>query len=172
MKIIFLDFDGVILTLRTCVANFGGWNRAQPDPVLVDVLKRACLAGVRIVVSSTWRTDEPTCKAKLDECGLLEYLHDDWRTVQLNITEAVGERPAEIQEWLNRHVVSDYRILDDDTWAFTSHQQERFLKCHEEDGASGRVLIALRDFAGLSKKDTAIIAADAGETARYAGTNE
>lgn len=173
MKIIFLDFDGVILTLRTCVAHDKpGWSQAQCDPVLVNVIRRCCNAGVRICVSSTWRETETTCKAKLEECGLINFLHADWRTPELRGKEATWDRRMEIEDWTNRHPeVEDYRILDDDTWAWTPHQNERFLKCCPEDGASARVLIALLEWAGAKKKPSErkplIVAPDEGETARY-----
>lgn len=173
MKIIFLDFDGVILTLRTCVAHDKrGWSNAAPDPVLVNVIKRCCNQGVRIVVSSTWRTHEASCHAKLEEAGLLNFLHADWRTIEFYSPEAALSRAVEIKEWLARHPeVEDFRILDDDTWMWTDKQKERFLKCDAEDGASARVMMALLEWAGAkdkpSKEPLLVIRPDEGETARY-----
>lgn len=169
MKIIFLDFDGVILTLRTCVAHDKpGWSSAPPDPVLVNVIKRCCDSGVRICVSSSWRDAEDQCKAKLEECGLINYLHADWKTPELRGKEATWDRRLEIDDWLKRHPeVKDYRILDDDNWAWHAEQKERFLKCDPHDGASAQVMIALLEWAGDKKKKPVIVAPDEGETARY-----
>lgn len=170
MKIIFLDFDGVILTLRTCVAHDKpAWSNAEPDPVLVNVLRRCCeRTNFFIVVSSTWRTHEPTCKAKLEECGLIKFLHADWRTIEKHHGEAAESRPAEIAEWLSRHPeVESYRILDDDAWTWTAEQKPNELKCCPEDGASARVMLALLEWAGLRKKPT-IEPATPEETQRYA----
>ena len=173
MKIIFLDFDGVILTLRTCIAHDQhGWSNAAPDPVLVNVLKRCCAQGVCIVVSSTWRTHQETCHAKLEEAGLLNFLHADWRTIENHFGGAVDSRPYEIAEWLSRHPeVKDYRILDDDSWNWTQEQAPHSLKCCPEDGASARVMKDLLEWAGAKKKPSErkplIVAPDEGETARY-----
>lgn len=173
MKVIFLDFDGVILTLRTCVANeLHGWSIAAPDPVLVNVLRRCCLEGVEIVVSSTWRTHEESCKMKLADCGLVIFLHHDWRTIEKHYGEANESRPHEIGEWLSRHPeVTDYRILDDDSWKWTPEQAPRSLKCDAENGADARVMIALLEWAGARKKPSKepllVVTPDAGEVARY-----
>jgi len=151
MKVIFLDFDGVILTLRTCAAHGRGWSSAAPDPVLSQVLRRVCGTGVRIVVSSAWR-DMTTCRPKLAEADLEQFLHQDWRTGEINL-EAARSRPAEIAEWLSRHPeVTDFRILDDEQWFWTEDQVPRFLKCCSENGAGARLMIALLEWSGMKNR--------------------
>ena len=146
--VVFLDFDGVILTLRTCLAEGTSWSRAKPDPVLTGVLRRICTVGVKIVVSSAWRDAEKITKDKLAEGGLIEHLHADWKTKELRSRQAYSDRPEEVAEWLSRHPeITSYRILDDDPWAWTPKQAERFLQCDAHEGASATVIKALIDWA-------------------------
>lgn len=108
MKIIFLDFDGVIR-----VALEGGWigpDAAQFCQDRMRSLAWACDAtGARIVVSSDWRTAEN--RAEIEDHlspHLSGYLHEDWAT------PICGKRWNEVQRWLLRHPeVSDYAILED-----------------------------------------------------------
>ena len=148
MKVIFLDFDGVILTLRTKFASGKSWSAADPDPVLVAVLKRCCAKGVKLVISSTWRDINPRCHDVLKACGLFEFLHKDWRTGVSDTKEFARSRPEEVHEWIKRHTddVDDYRILDDEDWRWDAIQALKFLKCDAEDGASARVLKQLLEF--------------------------
>lgn len=62
MKLIFLDFDGVLNSFRSCLA-FKGYPFPTPeetwskfDLVAIGLIKRLCEeTGAKIVVSSTWR---------------------------------------------------------------------------------------------------------------------
>lgn len=153
MKIIFLDFDGVILTGRTMLARLPakGFSAARPDPVLCDLLKHCCENGVKIVVSSTWREIGDKAKSKLFDADLEQFLHPDWRTIS---TEC---RPAEIHEWLTRHPeVTDYRIIDDDDhhWDCSGlpsipDQRPHWLPCCSENGMQFHEMHALAEWAGL-----------------------
>lgn len=146
MKVLFLDFDGVILTLRTlCASEHMGHSSAAPDPMLCALIRRACQNGVKLVISSTWRSSEVPCKAKLTEGGLIEFLHADWRT-----TDQGENRPKEIIDWLAEHPdVLDYRIADDDAFQWTPEQDARWLKCHPYDGMPAMVMKDLAEWAGV-----------------------
>jgi len=160
-NVVFLDFDGVILTLRTTAACGRGWSRSEPDAVLVKALTRCCHAGVKIVVSSAWR-DQSNCIPKLAECGLDKYLHEDWRTKEIRVGECRKDRPEEIREWLSRHPeVTSYRILDDDPWDWNEDQKPNSLECCPEDGASARTIMALCEWAGCKRHNSAIGRLDA-----------
>jgi hypothetical protein len=156
-RVLFLDFDGVILTLRTTLAHGRGWNRAQCDMVLVTAIRRVCETGVRIVVSSTWRTLGTMAMDKLRECGLADHVHEDWRTKELAAPELHGDRPLELREWLSRHPeVTDYRILDDDKFSWDADQLERWLVCDGEDGAPAKAIMALLKWAGVGRENSEV----------------
>lgn len=154
MKVIFLDFDGVILTMRTQAAARAeagkrvGWSWAPPDPLLCSVLRACCAAGVRIVLSTSWRDMGDACDEKLRQAGLYELLHEDWRTTLKSSPGVASDRPFQIAEWLGRHPeVTNYRILDDEDWHWTGDQKVRFVKCHAEDGMGGRDMHRLLSWA-------------------------
>jgi hypothetical protein len=149
VKALFLDFDGVILTLRTLVASeFMGHSNAAPDPVVCELIRRVCATGVWLVISSSWRDSERLCKQKLAEGGLLVFLHEDWRTGDCGYGQE--SRALEIADWLKRHPeVTDYRIADDDQFAWTSEQDARWLKCHPYDGMPAMAMKELAEWAGV-----------------------
>lgn len=145
MKIVFLDFDGVLLTWRTRMAHGGASSNGRPDGVVCALLNRVCALGIHIVVSSAWRDHEPSCKQKLAQGGLLRFLHPDWRTNPKGYA-----RPKEIADWLAAHPeVTDYRILDDEDHGWTAEQRGKFLACHPMDGMLGTEMEELAKWAGL-----------------------
>jgi len=112
-KIIFLDIDGVLCSLRSAMA-FGGrpvvdssssWSKF--DPVAVGLLKSAIVeTGASVVLCSNWRHDAnmPT----------LEYV------LGINIMDVTRDhedgdtRGDQIKDWLANHPeVERYAILDD-----------------------------------------------------------
>jgi hypothetical protein len=111
MKVLFLDFDGVINSIRSAVA-FGGypWNIQTEslklfDPVGVALIKKVCdKTGCKIVLSSTWRK-QFTCKELS-------------KAIDLPIIDATPilhkERGYEVQAWLDTHKPKVYAIIDDD----------------------------------------------------------
>lgn len=105
-KIIFLDIDGVLTSVRT------GWMNM--DIYAVNFLRWICEeAKMKIVISSTWRHNHGYEFWK----GIFgEYLHEDFKTPDLKrlYTFSEATRGSEIQAWLDKHKVSDYLIIDDD----------------------------------------------------------
>lgn len=151
MKVIFLDFDGVILTLRTCVAGAKGWTNSPPDYTLMLALKRMGDAGVRIVISSTHREfGKPHCRKILNFFPRLHvwpFVLEDWKT------KDGGNRPAEITEWLSRHPeVTDWRIVDDDAFPWTEEQDQKWIRCPSLEGISSEELIKLCEWARITRK--------------------
>ncbi len=131
MNIIFLDIDGVLCTTRTCVAQRLGdpvsGRFREFDIVGCGLIRTIChKSDAKIVISSTWRLGaDITGKNKegfksslhdnLEEGGLIQYIHEDWRTKDLRFSTEDIWRGHEIQEWLGRHPeVKKYVILDDD----------------------------------------------------------
>lgn len=146
-RVIFLDFDGVLLTLRTALASPSpGFSSAPPDPLTCAIIERVCKMGVSIVVSSTWREIGNRWKEKLEEAFLIQFLHPtDPTTPVLNC-----DRSIEIADWLSRHPeVEDYRIIDDDHFNWTPEQDAKWIICEPHDGLGGREAVNLYDWAGV-----------------------
>ncbi len=159
-KIIFLDVDGVLCTLRSHLAYHGRgglWNHW--DGCAVEILKRMCGAGCRIVVSSTWRLNCPTpdddsseLGQKLGEHGLREFLfRPGWRTPSSD-----KERGHEIAAWLKAHPeITDYVILDDDD-DMLPEQKSKFVQTHGHDGISGMDMLHLLKWAEVKDEGVAV----------------
>lgn len=108
MKVIFLDYDGVIR-----LPPDGDWV-CQPASeycqARMKMLAFVCRDyDAKIVISSDWRHME---SEEVNRHNLAPYLtpflHSDWRTT------VTGRRWNEVQEWLTRHPkVGSYSILED-----------------------------------------------------------
>lgn len=125
MRIIFLDFDGVITTAGSISDAFerrrareitgSDWNKFQIDTELaknVRLLQEHMDA--KIVISSTWRI--------LDELDVLKaWLHerggiDPQSVIDVTPHRPDGSRGREIRDWLDQHPeVTEFKILDDDS---------------------------------------------------------
>ncbi len=111
MKLIFLDFDGV-LNNPGCYAIASG-ERVPAHQPAVDALNHITRStGALIVVSSTWRyMGLMPCREKLHEWG-----------VEAGVIDCTPRLPdetrgAEIANWLQdyeRHKIQSFVILDDD----------------------------------------------------------
>ncbi len=153
MKVIFLDIDGVLCTLRSHLAYHGvGGCWWDWDPVGCEVIKRCCKAGVKLVISSTWRLNCPSPMDDSSDLGLLlgkhglrEFIYmPGWRTP----TDWKAKRGGEIQQWLDAHPdVTDYRILDDDSDMLDS-QMLNFIKTDGLDGIPSLKMIDLMYWSG------------------------
>jgi len=132
MKVIFLDFDGVI-TLPP------KW-RLNPDKIKW-VRKIVDETGAKIVVSSSWRCDdvEKTIDSLKEEFkGKKVHKNIKWLVDNLyDVTPWVGlggGRGGQIQKWLNDHPeVDNYVIIDDDGDMLDS-QLYHFVETNYEHG--------------------------------------
>lgn len=105
MKIIFLDVDGVLNSMKTL--RMFGWDFI--DPILVALVSRIVReTGAKIVLSSTWRLS-PESKQ------MVERALGEHNLEILDITPMLeGPRKTEIQAWLDMNQVVKFAILDDD----------------------------------------------------------
>ena len=107
MKVIFLDFDGVITTPHS------HWHI---DRSKVKLVKKICNeTGARVVVSSSWRPRLDQSQSKIDawkERRLPKELGD----LVIGVTPSIGgARGCEIKAWLEHHPgIEEYVILNDD----------------------------------------------------------
>ncbi len=120
MKVIFLDFDGVLNLIPQGHDYYGGIFH----PEFVDNLGRIIEeTGAKLVISSSWRTMglerlKMMWEHRLYPGDIIGVTPDlRWRTkkdaMELNEVEYV--RGDEIESWLNLHPeVTNYVILDDD----------------------------------------------------------
>jgi hypothetical protein len=160
-RIMFLDIDGVLCTMRSEFA-FGDDKGLMMswDITCCQMVRVLCEKfGFKIVISSTWRNQNTTEKLRSHLCiyGLISHLYNgkgerknwfygskeksfEWRTKFLKRTEEKENghnirRGKEIEEWLNRHpFISDYVIIDDDR-DMLEKQMSHFV--HIEDGEEG-----------------------------------
>lgn len=110
MRVLFLDVDGVLNSIKTKVAT-GGYpteltHREQFDWMAIRLLQRLCnSSGVQVVLSSAWRLHyDYKDVAKAFDLPIID------RTPSL-----LGCRGNEIKHWLDNHVeCTHYAILDDD----------------------------------------------------------
>jgi hypothetical protein len=116
MKIIFLDFDGVLVTPRTYRLQSAG--QASPEPRCIAALNRITRAtGARIVVTSAWRSGRTIRElARLLKAWGVEgkVFSKTARLVGDNRRWRGSDRQREIILWLLGRNIESYVILDDD----------------------------------------------------------
>ena len=145
MKIIFLDMDGPLCTIRSHIGQGGRGIMRHLDREavgLLNVLAEVPPEPVRFVLSSTWRM--MYSRAEMEEI-LRKYdwrgkFHEDWRTKLPKETTGAPliaqNRGGEVAEWLSRHPeVTTWIALDDDS-DFLEEQMPRLVLCHTYDGMS------------------------------------
>jgi hypothetical protein len=131
--VIFLDFDGVLNSLRSTLA-MGGAGAHQFDAVAVNLVARlAGAADANVVVSSAWRigSDVPGLKRVLGEYSTAL----TGRVIDVTPRGMHG-RGAEIAEWLatnpSKHNGS-FVIIDDDA-DMLDGQLPHFVQTKHRDG--------------------------------------
>lgn len=113
MRIIFLDVDGVLNSRESWSTTCVGKGSKRLDPALCARLVRLVAeTGAKIVVSSTWRLYDDhllALKRGLHECGL-----EPGTIIGETDQDNSGVRGAEINDWVVRHGITSFVILDDD----------------------------------------------------------
>lgn len=123
MKVIFLDFDGVITTYGS------GWRISDEKMLLV---KGICdRTDAKIVISSSWRwTDVPTTLKSIfgEDYDDSHYLLNSRTVVGITGRRKDDFRGKEIQDYLDSHKdIENYVILDDDN-DILKRQRPHFVK--------------------------------------------
>lgn len=153
MKVLFLDFDGVLNNAGSFLYEHNRRKRdekrsKQPGEKGIpgQVNETFCNVNaanlqmvldkykdLKIVISSTWRTmfTLEWLKAKLEE-----YHIDSTNVIDKTPDRKDGERGLEIKQWLDQHPeVTHYIIVDDNDWGITDvHGKDRWLETRWETG--------------------------------------
>lgn len=115
MKVIFLDFDGVLNSekyVRNC-----GYYGILIDPTRMELLQQIVQAtGANIVLSTSWREHWDKDRNACDEMGRM--IHDTFQKNGLQIFDKTPKlhlrREEEIKSWLMQHPeVTNFVVLDD-----------------------------------------------------------
>lgn len=164
MKVIFLDFDGVLNSMQSATfwhnkrdqakwenELYSAWTGTLREylaqefcPIALSNVEELVrrIPDVKIVVSSTWRMAETveTLKKILAPAKLVSDAVIDTTPIFRE-----GPRGDEIQDWLNRHPeVTHYVIIDDDSDMLDS-QKNNFVKTSSMHGFQyADILWALR----------------------------
>jgi len=138
MKVVFLDIDGVLNSIRFMQTARESWNVADPktmiDPEAVKLLNIiAAPDDARIVISSTWRRLwTPAEIARAMAIRGFVYLHK-----VIGATPRVwGPRAEEIRAWLAKmqRRPAGFVILDDDSDAADAGLQDHFVQTNVQIG--------------------------------------
>ena len=141
MKVIFLDFDGVLNCekyIQSCEEN-----GVIIDPAKMLLLKKLINATeAEIVLTTSWREHWDKHISKCDNIGIK--INEIFKKYDLEIfdktTKLKSSREAEIKDWLNKNIeVGDFVVLDD---AFLS-----------ADYLDGHFVKTSNYFGGLDKND-------------------
>lgn len=174
MKIIFLDFDGVLNCTGSFVYGsdqmkagnpFYANPHANPNPVSVGLIDRLLSEdeSIKIVVSSTWRKEYPTVEGLKDVLkNLFGMTHVD-RVIGMTGTHVPSggtyySRGYEIEAWLMDNAdkgITHWVTIDDVEDAFRPEQDVRLCLTSMDYGfqypeyEQARILLGLRKRRGL-----------------------
>lgn len=145
MKVIFLDFDGVLNSATSFLYENNRRKKHKEQGVsgpVNETLSYHCCAAlqhvldaypeVKIVLSTTWR--ELFSLDWLRE-KLASYHVDSSRVIDRTPSSISGDRGEEIGRWLYSHPeVKQYVVIDDNDWGISALHKEEFIKTEWEHG--------------------------------------
>lgn len=166
MKVLFLDFDGVLNSHQSATfwhnkrdqskwenEMYSSWHGTLKEyiahefcPIAMSNMEEICrrVPELKIVISSTWRIGETveTLKKILQPSSLIADKIIGTTPISLNMS-----RGEEINEWMNRNIhldIEEFVIVDDDR-DMMPHQMEHFVNTSALHGFTyGDMLWALR----------------------------
>ena len=129
MRILFLDFDGVLNSAKYLAGSeqFG----VAIDPARMALLKRIVdSTGAKIVLTTSWREHWEKDPTKCDSTGAL--IHNIFRKYGLQIWDKTPQlrtkRETEIKSWLDRHPELDSFVVLDDSLLSADYLNGHFIK--------------------------------------------
>lgn len=133
MKVIFLDFDGVINSTTWLMKVDGHTSRDKVSEEMVQRVSRIVdETGAKVVVSSTWRKlhNLEELQEILDENGFTGEVID-----RTEIESDVGvERGELIQKWLDQHTYVENFVVLDDVDEMSVIPDEKFIHTKTSEG--------------------------------------
>lgn len=138
MKVIFLDFDGVISTYEK------GMNLDPEKVVLLEEILSS--TGAKIVVTSSWRVGTRNAYEFVEKLFNFHRSRDKVSNVSLfvdsiyDVTDTMGnDRGEEVQRWLDAHEdqIGQYVILDDEN-EYLDEQLFNFVQVDHYEGLTHR----------------------------------
>ena len=137
MKVIFLDFDGVLNSNTYFI------NSKEKQPFFLEDEKMFLLnriineTNAKIVLSTSWREIWGT---DLEIAKKLKEYFDSFNIEIFDVTQCINyDRPTEINTWLDNHYVDSFVILDDITGPWFNLEKN--------------VVITNSDYQGLTEND-------------------
>ncbi|MFM9889923.1 MAG: HAD domain-containing protein [Rickettsiales bacterium] len=145
-KIIFLDIDGVLATIRMDTATN---SMSNFDPVGMAMLNRLCAeAPAKIVITSTWADDYKFRPEKLLEefraAGFAGEFHEDWRID--HCTNPKSSRGPSIVRWAEKHGLDaeNALIVDDKVIGnLPAAWKKRFVKTDTANGITHEAMVRM-----------------------------
>ncbi len=138
LKIIFLDFDGVISTHEK------GMNLDTSKVALLEEILSA--TGAKIVVTSSWRIGTRNAEEFVEKLFNFHRSRDKVSNSSLfidsiyDVTDTMGnDRGDEVQRWIDEHIdqIEQYVILDDEN-DYLDEQLFNFVQTDEYEGLTSR----------------------------------
>lgn len=146
MKIIFLDVDGVINSVRSMLAlrrKDDGYRHHFIDPIAVALINRLTdVTGANLVISSTHRKHIPDPLGTGRCLVAMQKYFDNFgitgKVIGYTPCDPRGHRGNEIREWLaentDRLKISEYVIIDDDSDMTEAQKLHHFVKVDNYEG--------------------------------------
>lgn len=128
-----MDIDGVFNSISYEELNFVTEYFDVLDPSAIKILNWVCrkIPDLEIVISSTWRKHSPL--SEIQE----KFFNKGFRYIDkmIDVTgrSPKGFRGDEVDEYLNKHGITNYCIIDDDC-DFHPHQHDRFVHINNVNG--------------------------------------
>lgn len=139
MKVIFLDFDGVLNS--RVYDRQRNWNeQSEIDETRLPLVKKIVEeTGAKIVLSTTWREHWDKALEKCDKDGV--YINETFAKYGLTISDktpdlgVVFDRPDEIKAWLDstQEPIESFVIIDDYRYVWGT-LSDRFVKTNPDFG--------------------------------------
>ena len=139
--IIFLDIDGVLNQLqgnyyldRKCVENLGDLCRKSKSMV---------------VLTSSWRigySNVGKCSPQIKE---LKDMFREYNIAIIGRTLDLGDRQTEIKDYIVRHNVDKYIIIDDDLSEFRDKELDGLFIVNYKTGLTSKDVIKIIDIVGV-----------------------
>lgn len=135
MKVIFLDYDGVLNTNKTPTKMVGD-VMTMAEPTLVFTLNKLVdKSEAELVLSSSWR-NLPNWEDAMKKSGIIKKFYGKTPETKDGVE---GPRGVKIQAWLDKHPEVERYAIIDDCDDMTEGQMPNFFQTDEEVGLTEEI---------------------------------